>query len=305
MRKLDLVGKKYITNDGYIIEVVEYEKASNILIKYEDGEQRKVQLKELVKGNIKKYVNRVGEKHLTNQGYEIEIIEYYDSKNSTIRFEDGQIYYNIEYGNIKKRTVSNKMHKTVYGVGFLGVGKFNAKEQGMTTKEYCIWSNIIRRCYDEKTQQKHPTYKDVTVCEEWHNFQNFAQWYEENYREGFHLDKDIFCRECKIYSPETCCFVPQEINNVINRFDRDIISNLPLGIGKRGRNYHIQISRSGKSYGEYGITTIDEAIKRYEYLKENEIKRLANLWKAYLDSRVYETLINFKFVINKTKKEKL
>ena len=37
------------------------------------------------KGGIK---NRVGEKYITNEGYEIEIIDYFNSYNSTILFND-------------------------------------------------------------------------------------------------------------------------------------------------------------------------------------------------------------------------
>ena len=35
--------------------------------------------------------SRVGEKHITNDGYEAEIIEYIDSDNVIIEFKDGCI----------------------------------------------------------------------------------------------------------------------------------------------------------------------------------------------------------------------
>ena len=31
----------------------------------------------------------------------------------------------------------------------------------------------------------------------------------------YHLDKDILVKGNKVYSPETCCFVPQEINSLL------------------------------------------------------------------------------------------
>ena len=36
-------------------------------------------------------IDRTGEKHITNEGFLIEIIECVNSKNITVRFEDGEI----------------------------------------------------------------------------------------------------------------------------------------------------------------------------------------------------------------------
>ena len=59
---------------------------------------------------------------------------------------------------------------------------------------------------------------DCSVYEGWHNFQNFAKWYEDNYyeieEEQMHLDKDILVKGNKVYSPDTCVFVPETINGL-------------------------------------------------------------------------------------------
>ena len=44
-----------------------------------------------------KIVDRVGEKYITNEGYEIEIIEYFGANNCTIKFNDGTISRNKKY----------------------------------------------------------------------------------------------------------------------------------------------------------------------------------------------------------------
>ena len=80
---------------------------------------------------------------------------------------------------------------------------------------YDTWVGMIRRCYSEKSLIKRPTYKDVTICEEWYNFQNFAKWFENNYVEGLHLDKDLLSKEKKIYSPKSCCFITLQNNSKI------------------------------------------------------------------------------------------
>ena len=48
-----------------------------------------------------------------------------------------------------------------------------------------------------------------SVCEEWKHFSNFKKWFDENYIEGFDIDKDILIKGNKVYSPEACSFVPR------------------------------------------------------------------------------------------------
>ena len=64
-----------------------------------------------------------------------------------------------------------------------GIGKYKPWVNGVITTQYNAWRNMLMRCYDEKNFLKQPTYEDCTVCEEWHNFQNFAKWYDDNYYE--------------------------------------------------------------------------------------------------------------------------
>ena len=84
---------------------------------------------------------------------------------------------------------------------------------------YKTWFGMIRRCYDPTWIKKHPTYSNVSVCNEWLSLSSFKPWFDENYVEGYALDKDILVKGNKVYSPETCCFVPQEINNLLLRHE--------------------------------------------------------------------------------------
>ena len=45
-------------------------------------------------------INRVGEYHLTNQGYLAKIIEYFGNSNCTIQFENGSVVKNIHYSKL-------------------------------------------------------------------------------------------------------------------------------------------------------------------------------------------------------------
>lgn len=96
-----------------------------------------------------------------------------------------------------------------------GVGKHKARVNGKITPAYNAWNNMLVRCYDEEYQRKKPTYIGCSVCEEWHNFQNFAGWYYINHPQessGYCLDKDLLVIGNRKYGPDLCIFIPNEIN---------------------------------------------------------------------------------------------
>ena len=136
--------------------------------------------------------NKLDINFVTNEGYNIKIIEYINAKNCTIRFEDGSTRSGIQYDKIKKGKVKHYNHLSIFSIGKIGYGKYNSKTH---FNYYKIWKRVLERCCRLETKEKQPTYKDVIVCEEWYNFQNFAECVEQNYKpeamQGQHLDKDI------------------------------------------------------------------------------------------------------------------
>ena len=182
------------------------------------------------------------------------------------------------------------------GIGYLGEGNYKSGNKDKINKNYSCWRSLIVRCYDEKYHNKFPSYKNCTVYEEWHNFQKFAKWYEENYIEGWELDKDIIIKSNKIYSPETCAFVPKEINYLFtNR--KNHRNGLPLGVSKIKNRYRATSTQNKKhiSYGYY--ITPEEAFYAYKEGKENYIKEVAEEWKPLIDERVYNAMMNWKIEI--------
>lgn len=168
----------------------------------------------------------IGKRYWTNEGYQIVIIDYIDRHHVLSKFEerpDLQIWSTLQ--NIKKGQIKNPYHKTVYGIGYYGYGKYTARINNVKTEEYVKWFSMFSRCYNEKYQEKQPTYIGCSVSEEFWNFQNFAEWYNEkkyvcNY--PLELDKDLLYEGNKIYSPSRCCLLPKEINNGINHYRHDI-----------------------------------------------------------------------------------
>lgn len=97
----------------------------------------------------------------------------------------------------------------------LGVA-YNDLDAVSDTILYSHWMSMLKRCYDTNHLKHYPTYEMCSVCEEWRQLSNFKEWFDKNYVEGWQLDKDILVKGNKEYSPETCCFVPQEINKLFN-----------------------------------------------------------------------------------------
>lgn len=116
--------------------------------------------------------------------------------------------------SIKRGTVKDRLLPNVFGVGFIGSGDQLSIEKGIITEAYLVWRNMLQRCYSETFQKKRPTYKGCSVASEWHNFQVFALWFNENYIKGYNIDKDIKINGNKVYSPETCLFVTTAENTV-------------------------------------------------------------------------------------------
>jgi hypothetical protein len=125
-----------------------------------------------------------------------------------------QTWYNV----FRKGELKELSKGKICGVGYLGEGEYKSRENGSKTRAYSMWYSMIRRCYSyrNETGKGESSYYNCEVCEEWHNFQNFAKWFNENYYEVhgelMTLDKDILVHNNKIYSPQTCLIVPNSIN---------------------------------------------------------------------------------------------
>lgn len=158
---------------------------------------------------IKKYNKKhIGEQFITNEGYRAVIIDGGTKPGyCTIRIEDWIV--EINYCSIKKCSVKYPYHKSVCGVGFIGEGTYSYRNN---MKLYKIWFAMIQRCYSIKQQKIQPTYKDVKVDNDWMNLQQFGIWYDNNYIDGYQLDKDLLSTASKLYSPNTCLFIPHELN---------------------------------------------------------------------------------------------
>lgn len=185
----------------------------------------------------------------------------------------------------------------VYGIGFLGNGKYSV---GKDRAAYRTWSGILSRCYSEKTKERHKSYEGCIVCNEWLNFQNFAEFYYGNIREnGWQIDKDILCKNNKIYSPQTCLIVPSEINKLFVKRKRHR-GDLPIGVhyeSSRGRYKASLHDGSGKTKFLGRFHTAEEAFRAYKEAKEKIIRRKALEYHGVISEKLFNALMNYQVEI--------
>lgn len=184
--------------------------------------------------------------------------------------------------------------------GIYSKGKYRAKIAGKATPEYDMWSNMLKRCYDDTVQNKRPTYKGCTVHESFKNFQKFMEWAEKQIGFGVHgyqLDKDILSGGNLIYSPEICVFIPSALNNLVISCNARR-GTLPIGVYKCDQKFKAAVRIDGK-YTHLGVhDTAEDAFNAYKIAKEQNIKRLANIYRDSIDGRVYNTLMEYTVDIN-------
>lgn len=159
---------------------------------------------------------------------------------------------------------------------------------------YLRWGAMMHRCYSS-SENRDPSYLGCTVCEEWHSYERFRIWFSENYVDGYALDKDLLIPGNKVYSPQTCCFLPPEINTIFK--GTPVKRDLPRGIRKtKVGNYEARLGCYGRVMNVGTFTTIQEAVNALNQAKHRYLKELAV--KYYSDGKitkqVYDALIKYK-----------
>ena len=248
-----------------------------------------------------KFIDRTGEIRKSNSCGLMKIIEYNGFKDITVKFKTG-FTIKTQYNTFKQGRLKDPLFPSVYGIGYIGIGKYTSYVNHIRSLEYNTWCNMIRRCYNPYAINKRRTYQDITICKNWFNFQNFAEWFGKNYyeipEERIELDKDLIKRDNKIYCPEFCSFVPRSINTLLVKCDESR-GEYPIGVcfNKKSNKYISQIHTNGKLKYLGQFTSSMKAFTAYKIAKEKQIKIMANKYKEYLPNQVYIYLINYEILI--------
>lgn len=267
--------------------------------------------------NEKQKIERLHEERRNNKSlgnYKMKIVIYNEYSDIWVEFQDkhrGRVH--TTYNNFQKGNVKNPYHPTIHNVGFVGVGIYKPSEKGKDRKMYKCWVSMLSRCYDPYSinRDKCLAYKDCFVCKEWHNFQNFAEWYEkETYvcrGESLEIDKDILFKNNKIYSPETCVLVPSRINKLFTKSNR-IRGEYPIGVHYHKVKKRLEVdcsffnkntNKKDKIYlGAFPLNRPFQAFTCYKNFKEKYIKQVADEYKDFIPEKLYNALYKYEVEIN-------
>lgn len=124
----------------------------------------------------------------------------------------------------------------------LGVGINDADYNTADCPYMRRWSAMLQRCYSESYHKRKPSYKGCYVCKEWLTFSNFKSWMEKQDWKDKQLDKD-FLGDGKLYSPETCCFIPAKVNSYLAITKTD--KSQTIGVTFQNDRYVSQFSDGG------------------------------------------------------------
>lgn len=156
---------------------------------------------------------------------------------------------------------------------------------------------------DSDFHKHQPTYVGVKVCDEWLDYQNFADWFDEQvrsgaYKSGWHLDKDVLSpKGGKVYSPDTCIFLPKDLNNILI-CKPSCRGECVRGVNRDGNKFTARISRGKLPLIIKSFDTELEAFNYYKLHKELHVKELVAEYQNSLPQQVVEFFNSYEVSID-------
>lgn len=230
----------------------------------------------------------------TNNSGNCVVVNYTNYDDVTVKFVETGYETKTRMDNLKLGKVKDYLHPSIYGKGILGEGFKQSESQSYS---FQLWKNMLKRCYSEVSFKKSPSYEQCLTSETFNDYQQFKTWCNSQLgfgNTGWELDKDILVKGNKIYSEDTCCFVPKEINLLLVKHDKGRGDYL-LGVDYHKNRKQFRARCSDKHLGWFN--TEIEAFQAYKEAKEEYIKEVANKWKDQIDPRVYNALMKYEVEI--------
>jgi hypothetical protein len=207
----------------------------------------------------------------------------------------GEMPFRVDHQNDNKRDFrienlrpNHPSGEKFFGIGRIGTGPHSASRPCHAYRE---WYQMLWRCYGKDTH----LYEGCVVLPIFHEYQAFAEWAikQVGYGEkGFHMDKDLLTRRGGIYGPDTCVFIPNQINGAI-RIMRPKADGLPTGVKLKGALFQAAYVDKGKRIVIGNYDCVSDASDAYKNAKSAQLSALAEQWKNKIDQRAYAALLNF------------
>ena len=248
------------------------------------------------------YKDCVGKVFKSTSSGDFKVLKYKDSKNVEIQFLKTGFETSVHLGSIRKGEVKDPYSPSVYDIGILGT-KYPSAVNGVKTKEYNLWMNMLRRCYSDAYKKRKPTYEGCEVSDKFKSYEYFYEWCNNQFgfnNKDWQLDKDLLIKGNKVYSESTCVFIPQEINSLLLKSDKKRGEYL-IGVSWSNTNKaFVATVRKNKGGSEWlgSFNTELEAFEAYKQAKEYFIKEQASNWKSQIDIRAYNALMSYEVSIN-------
>lgn len=232
--------------------------------------------------------------------------------NIIIKTESGKVFYEGKRGNIFSRGLLNHNHDNDIvrlKIKNIEIGTddtfiiilYNDRYEEKHYSNYYYddefynlakkrWDNMIGRT----TNGRYECYDEVEVCEEWKDFSNYYEWFKDNwvdYDGRVDVDKDLIDKNSKIYSPETCCIIPHEINIGIRIAD-SAESRGTVNWDKRRQAYKVRLNVYTRHINTQRRKYKD-ALDLYFKKKDEFVKAMAEDFKDIIDKRAYDALMKY------------
>ena len=237
---------------------------------------------------------------------DFKIVKYNNSANVEIQFVTTGYETVARLDCVRNGNIKDPYLPSVCGVGIIGT-KYLPKINGVHTKEYTLWHNMLKRCYSTTYKKRRPTYEGCEVSNNFKSYEYFYEWCNKQIgfsnqggENPFHLDKDLLIKGNKVYSESTCVFLPQEINSLLVK-STSSRGKHPIGVSWSNTNkaFVAQVSKNkGKQEWLGTFNTELEAFNAYKEAKEAFIKEQAEKYKSQIDLRAYNALMNYEVSID-------
>lgn len=159
----DRTGEEKINSQGLKMKIIRYKNAKDITVQFEDGFTRDCRYNQFKVGTINNlnYPNanykkdRIGLKNINNQGLEMTILEYNNSENILVEFEDG-FRLKTTFFQFQKGKILNPNHPKIYKgheVKMIGMKRINNQGLEMEIIDYKNPNDFLVR-FEDGTIQK-------------------------------------------------------------------------------------------------------------------------------------------------------
>jgi len=264
------------------------------------------------KDEFKASAYQPGDVYPTKRYGDIKILATYPGKGNareklcSVQFiNTGSTRHKIHTSAVYTGSVRDWWAPIWFGVGYLGEGELNfLTDSGEISDAGSVWAGMLARCYDNKSDA-YSSYgaKGINVCNEWHNFQNFAEWFYSQKREkGWHLEKDLKNPEnAKQYNPDNCEFVPPAVNNMFQKQNGVSENGLPRGVSAkgdyfRGRVYTYDLEGSKKRVEVYGKDAWDAFYKIKKIKEDNTRERVIHFFEqGWISEKMRDSLLRYTY----------